>query len=173
MKHRLVAGTINHRADDGEWRNWHLDVENRGIWSADLEITVQPDFVADIAQLPIFRDEMFDEVRAHHVLEHLAHDRALLALDEFHRILVPGGILDVEVPDIARVIDAYTAGTLDHSGLSQWLYGEQLPDHTPGDSHRFPWTDLFLYDALEAADFEVGDPEDTGLAVRFRAVKPG
>jgi predicted SAM-dependent methyltransferase len=171
MKHRLIAGTINHWPDDGEWRNWHLDVENRGIWSSALEITVQPDFVADIACLPVFRDEMFDEVRAHHVLEHLPRSRAVLALAEFQRILVPGGVLDIEVPDVAGVLDAYADGQLDHPGLAQWLYGEELPEHTVGDSHRYPWTELVLFDALEDAEFEVGDPLDAGLAVRFRAVK--
>lgn len=171
VKHRLVAGTINHWPDDDEWRNWHLDVENRGIWSEELVCTVQPDFVADIAQLPIFRDEMFDEVRAHHVLEHLPRSRGVLALAEFHRVLVDGGVLDVEVPDVARVLDAYGAGELDHPGLAQWLYGEELAEHTAGDSHRYPWTELVLFDALEDADFDPGDPLETGLAVRFRAVK--
>lgn len=171
MKHRLVAGTINHWPDDDEWRNYTLDVANRPIWSSDLDIAVQPNFVCDLAAMPMFREAMFDEVRAHHVLEHLARDHATLALQEIHRILKPAGILDVEVPDIGRVTAAWAAGELDVAGFSQWLYGEQLPEHQPGDSHRWPWTEEQLRVALEIAGFRVDDPEPTGLAVRFRAVK--
>lgn len=172
MKTRLVCGTINDWRDDDEWLNYTLDIENRGIWSADLEIIVQPDFVADIATMPIFRAEMFDEVRAHHILEHLSRARAVLALDELHRILKPDGVLDVEVPDVLRVFKAYMAGELEHDGFSQWLYGEELSVHEPGDSHRYPWTELFLASALMDAGFTITEPEPTGLAVRFRAVKP-
>jgi predicted SAM-dependent methyltransferase len=171
VKLRLIAGTINHWPDDGEWHNVTLDVSNRGVWDRELDMPLQPDFVGDIASLPQFRDDTFNEVRLHHVLEHLAPARGELALAELHRILKSGGVLDIEVPDLDKIAAAYTAGELDHAGVSQWLLGEQLANHESGDSHRSLWTESILSAALEAAGFAVGDPEETGLATRFRAVK--
>lgn len=171
-KRRLIAGTINSWPDDGEWVNFHLDVSDRGIWSRELDMTVQPDFVCDLASMPIFRDGMFDEVRAHHVLEHLAPDHAVMALAEVLRVLVPGGVLDVETPDIDRVCHAYVAGELDQDGLAQWLYGEQLPNHETSDSHRSLWTVDTLGRALRDHGFVSGQPIDAGYATRYRAVKP-
>lgn len=172
MKLRLVAGTINDPPLEDGWRSFTLDIENRGVWNRDLDMAVQPDFVADIASLPIFRDDMFDEIRIHHVLEHLHPERARVAIGELRRILKADGVLDVEVPDIARVCAAYTAGDLDHAGVSQWLYGEQLPNHTMADSHRSAWTEALLDEALTAAGLHAGEALAAGLACRFRAVKP-
>lgn len=172
MKKRLYTGSINARPDEDGWRNYVLDVSPRPVWDRDLSMAVLPDFVGDIAALVDFRDATFDEIVAHHVLEHLSLPRALAALAELNRVLVDGGTLDLEVPDIARVCKAWLHDELDHPGLIQWLYGEQLPQHEPGDSHRYGWTEQLLAAALAEARFEAGAPIDAGLACRFRAVKP-
>lgn len=172
MKYRLIAGTINDYAPEPGWVNIHLDVSNRPIWHGGLQFAVQPDVVADIgsnASMAQFRGAMFDEVRAHHVLEHLAYPRALNALSHFERILKPDGILDIEVPDLLRVVRAWLNDEINHDDAMQWLYGEQLGIHEPGDSHRFGWTEPLLRDALETRGFAAGDRLETGLALRFRA----
>lgn len=175
MKHRLIAGTINHWPDEGGWQNWTLDVSPRPVWSSDLSIAVLPNFVGDIAGgLPEFRDEMFDEIRCHHVLEHLPYTRAAYACLTFHRILVPRGWLDVEVPDFERIGRAYFAGELDFDGLQQWLHGEQLKGHESGDSHRTSWTEVELRAILARAGFDAAvgiEREETGLALRLRVQK--
>jgi predicted SAM-dependent methyltransferase len=119
-----------------------------------------------------FRNEMFDAVRLNHVLEHLDYAQAVRALEEAFRVLKPLGELDIEVPDLDRVVGAWLAGELDDDGFQQWVYGEQLKNHEPGDSHRFGWWEKPLRWELTQAGFEVGDREDTGLALRFIARKP-
>lgn len=173
MKHRLIAGTINHWPDGDGWQNWTLDVSDRPVWSSDLSMAVAPDFVADLTGgLPDFRDEMFDEVRVHHVLEHLSFDGTRAAAGAIWRILRPLGTLDVEVPDLDGIAQAYVAGELDFDGAQQWLYGEQLPNHLPGDSHRVAWTEAELRRVLTDAEFVVGPRLAEGLAIRFIATKP-
>lgn len=172
MKYRLIAGTINHYVPEEGWENLHLDVSPRGIWHHDLNLTVAPDFVADLADLSFLREEMFDEVRAHHVLEHMSYQQAEAACQSVYRVLKPGGTFDVEVPDADRVCHAYVAGELDADALSQWLYGEQLPNHEPGDSHRYGHTPATLGGLLAQAGFKFGDRDDTGLALRYLAKKP-
>lgn len=171
MKKRLIVGVINRYYPEEGWQNWHLDVSDRGIWDPEIEMTVYPDFVGDVADLADFRDETFDEVRAHHVLEHLTVADVESAAEGVHRILVPGGVFDVEVPDVSRVGRAIESGELERDGWNQWLYGEALVNHEPGDTHRSGWTYNELSAVLGAAGFGVGVREETGLALRLLAYK--
>ena len=56
--------------------------------------------------------------------------------------------------------------------LQQWIYGEQLAAHEPGDSHRYAFDPESLRALLEEAGFVIAERPDAGLAVRYRAVKP-
>lgn len=57
---------------------------------------------ADALALP-FRSESFDTAKAIHVLEHITRDEQRFFLMEAHRVLRPGGILYVEVPNLLEV----------------------------------------------------------------------
>lgn len=168
MSLRLWAGTINARPDEDGWRNYTLDMSNRGVWDVDLGMSVAPDFVCDITCMPIFRDDMWDEVVLHHVLEHLPRANAPVALDEIRRILKPDGILDIEVPDMDAICAAWVSGEHPKAMLQQWVYGEQLGAHELGDNHRFGWTEVELRETLADAGFRPGARLADGLAVRFR-----
>lgn len=173
MKRRLVAGTINARPEfeDG-WTTYTLDVSPRGIWDRELNMSVQPHFVMSITSMPEFRDETFDEIRCHHVLEHVRFEEAEQAIQEFWRILKPGGQLDIETPDVLRVIDAWNRDELDLQGLNQWLYGEHLPNHEPGDTHKTGWSKGSLWNLLAAnGDFDLVDQPDAGYAIRYVVAK--
>jgi len=78
----------------------------------------------DILKLP-WGDEEVDEILAEHVVEHLSFSEEGIFFAEAYRLLKPGGMLSVEVPDIEWVlvefikqsdnfIDFYQAGSLDH-----------------------------------------------------------
>jgi SAM-dependent methyltransferase len=74
-------------------------------------------FVGDFEQVPL-GDEGFDVVRFSHTLEHLSSPRK--ALEKAHRVLRPGGLLWIEVPNAAS--------------LERWLFGRHwihwdLPRH--------------------------------------------
>jgi SAM-dependent methyltransferase len=91
----------------------------------------------DVARRFRFDDDTFEAVYASHVLEHLDRDVAERCLKEVHRVLRPGGILRVAVPDLNEVVrqydpsdpDSFLAGLYDaHSGrrsrtsLHRWMY---------------------------------------------------
>lgn len=61
------------------------------------------------ASLP-FVDESVDFVFTSHFLEHLAREQGLEVLREAHRILAPGGVIRVAVPDLERAIALYAGG---------------------------------------------------------------
>lgn len=167
MHYRLVAGTINwYRAEKG-WTNVHLDVTDRGIWNSELKMATMPDFIADIAETT-FHDEMFHEVRLHHVLEHMSRDRGMMALREIHRILKPEGALDIEVPDMNRIANAWVAGDHAEEDLQQWIYGEDIGGHgNAADFHRYGWSERALREAVAEVGFTVVGNPATGLAVRL------
>jgi len=71
-----------------------------GFVGVDFNPDVHPDVVADVQELP-FTDNSADEIYASHVLEHLPYGNT--ALQEWLRVLKPGGMLTVVVPDINGV----------------------------------------------------------------------
>jgi len=76
--------------------------EQRPGWEI-LNILPGPavDHVGDAVDLGRFPDGCFAEIYASHVLEHFDYRESLLAaLREWHRVLAPGGVLHLSVPDI-------------------------------------------------------------------------
>jgi SAM-dependent methyltransferase len=72
-----------------------------GYLNLDWQEAVHPDVVHDLNQLPYpFADATFDIIEASHVIEHL--DRPFTVMKELHRILKPGGVLQVRVPHFSR-----------------------------------------------------------------------
>lgn len=73
-----------------------------GYVNIDIYETFAPDIVWDLEKTPypFADDNSVDEIRAHHSLEHMGHDPAvfLAIIQEFYRILKPGGVIDITVP---------------------------------------------------------------------------
>ncbi len=74
-----------------------------------------------------FRDAGFDAVYHSHFLEHLDRDAGRRLLVECHRVLKPGGVLRVVVPDLHRLSSAYleSFAAMDRDGTK----GEALDRH--------------------------------------------
>ena len=170
---RLIAGSINHVHDDEEFDNYVLDASSRPVWDKKIDMGVQPHFVMSLVSMPDFRDEMWDEIRCHHVLEHLTELDGRHAMGEMARILVPNGILDIEVPDLDRVFSAWVNGDHQKKDLMQWIFSESLPQMQDSELNNHVWgyTEDTLRLLLEEYGFIVGDREESGLALRFRATK--
>lgn len=81
-----------------------------GFLSVDFNPAVSPDVVADVRHLPMFATDSVDEVYASHVLEHLTWPDGLVALQEWLRVLKPGGMLTVATPDVEGVYLGYKRG---------------------------------------------------------------
>jgi predicted SAM-dependent methyltransferase len=59
------------------------------------------DHIGDAADLSRFADRTFSVIYASHVVEHFDYQNELTrTLREWHRVLAPGGLLHVSVPDL-------------------------------------------------------------------------
>lgn len=63
-----------------------------------------------IDALPFIANDSVDLIYACHVLEHFTKREALRVLSEWRRVLLPGGILRVAVPDFAALAKVYLSG---------------------------------------------------------------
>lgn len=69
------------------------------------------DFICDVRRLPGEWTDSFKEVRASHVLEHFFMEDHLPVLNEWVRVLEPGGIFRLAVPDLSIVINCLVQGS--------------------------------------------------------------
>lgn len=179
LKRRLIAGTINRVKPEDGWANVHMDKSGREIWDAEEEKAYPIDVKWDISDLLGSPENDYDEVRCWQTLEHVDPKRAQQTLDGFYRILKPGGVLDIETPNLDAICAAWVNEEYPKEDLLHGIYG--TPNH---DMFLDSWMMLHvngfwpdrLKGMLEESGFSVeraeGRDDDGSLQVRFRAVKP-
>ena len=121
-------------------------------------------------------DGSVDEVRASHILEHFSWRDSLAVLADWVRVLKPGGILKVAVPDFDRIVDLYREGT--DLPVEQYLVGSQADAH---DVHLSIWNEQKLREAMEHAglvdirrwESGVGDCAALPVSLNLMGRKPG
>lgn len=87
-----------------------------GFKGMDCDAHEGVDFVGDISDLSRFEDGSVAEIYASHCLEHFPHLQTVSVLKEWARVLEPGGILYVAVPDFKRTVELYAL-----TGINQWV----------------------------------------------------
>lgn len=78
-----------------------------------------------------YDDNVADEIRASHVLEHFPHKQVPEVLKEWVRVLKPGGQLRVAVPDFERLAKGYIAGV--NMETERFIMGGQIDE---ADYHK-------------------------------------
>jgi predicted SAM-dependent methyltransferase len=89
----------------------------------DLSEYVNADYRCDVRALP-FANESFDIAYSSHTLEHFPREGVSAVLDEWLRILKPGGELRLVVPDLAFAAKHILDGSVDKNVMNV-LYGAQ------------------------------------------------
>lgn len=136
---------------DGSWAAWlsrHRVLRSALIRAGILPARVAEDgwprdvVVRDLRRPLPFDDASFDAIYASHVVEHLYRTDAQRLLRECRRILRPGGILRVVVPDLTAIVAEYVAHDAARPGPDSAARGDACDrlnqrlmlrhDHPPG-----------------------------------------
>ena len=118
--------------------------------NVDAQERWSPDVAADIRSMPMFTDGSADIIVLHHVLEHFGCGEGLPCLRECHRILHPGGLLIVCVPNVRALVSRWIR---DEEFSDQLfftnLYGAYMGDEA--DRHKWGFTPESLYFEMQNA----------------------
>lgn len=134
----------------------HLGCGHRRIegWvNVDIAPSQEVDLVADVLSLPL-DDGCADIIYASHLLEHLEQSAVQPALLEWRRVLTPGGVLRLAVPDFANIAKRYL-----HEQDVRALWG-MLVGRSGLLAHHSVWDRRGLTEELEAAGFSDVRPWD-------------
>lgn len=137
----------------------------------------------DITKLD-FDDNSVTEILASHVFEHLNPYHSIAILQDWLRVLKPGGRLIMEMPDIEGLCKRFiTASTGERYGILNAIYGSVNTTDVGGPDnitspHLFGWWRQSLWDHLTNAGYsdirfmeeQIPHPETN---LRVEAVKPG
>lgn len=126
-------------------------------WSVvrlDIDPRTDPDIVGDMTKLGEVGP--FEAVACNNALEHLYPHEVDRALREFHRVLVPGGTVVIQVPDLQDVKP--TEDLIPEIGLSglHLMYGDPARlQEFPYMAHHSGFVENTLRRVMEMAGFKV------------------
>jgi predicted SAM-dependent methyltransferase len=89
------------------------------------------DAVCHLERLP-FADGSVSRLRANHVLEHQSWELVDATLQEWARVLRPGGIVSIGVPDARLLATQWAKGELSTLEANYWILG----GHSERDAHK-------------------------------------
>jgi SAM-dependent methyltransferase len=116
-----------------EWREVRLDIDP----------AVHPDILCSITDISPIASSTVDAVWSSHNLEHIHRHEVPTALAEFIRVLKPGGLLLLTLPDLQQVAELVAADHLEDEAYMSpsgsvtpldMIYG-----HTPSLAQGFPF----------------------------------
>jgi SAM-dependent methyltransferase len=105
----------------------------------------------DVKDIP-YEDNTIDTIRAMHIIEHFSFKESQKVLQEWCRVLKPGGKLIIETPDFLTTCKRFVESD---EGFRVTLYGHifSTPD-IPGMIHKFLFTETQLRCQLNWAGFK-------------------
>lgn len=175
----------------GEPLRLHIGgIEPKPGWKI-LNIQAGPgvDFLGSATDLSVFPNETVDHIYGSHIYEHLDYRFELMkAFGEVMRVLKPGGIFELGVPDLDVLCRLFIAPNLspdDRIFVMRMIYGGQMDafDYHKG-GYNFDMMAQFLYNVgfrdIERVhsfghfkDTTEGGFQGAGISLNVRSRKPG
>jgi len=126
-----------------------------------------------------YPDNSVDEIAAFHLFEHFSCFQANDILKEWNRVLVPGGKLILELPDILELCRNFEKSNKNERyTLLNCIYGTTVYDPNVSNPHLFGWYEEILKDHLISNNFTKVSKLDPvfkwhwGYNMRIEAYKP-
>lgn len=149
--------------------------------NVDANKRLDPDFVVQLGEdslFGFFKKSTVERVIAHDIVEHLFHWQAVRLLKEIHALLVPGGSLELRLPDFEAIVEypvssdekitALFGGQDRPQGEADSSYRKERPEFY---CHKFSYTKNSMRRELEAAGFWTVSCETVGTNMVIECVK--
>ncbi len=153
---RFFPLPLPHNHDGRVWL--HLgcgELDIPGFINVDARPAPHVHLVGDVGDLSRFADGSVDLVYGSHVLEHIPRPRIAATLWEWRRVLKPGGILRLSVPDFQKIIELYLRSGHNVETIQAPLFGQQ--DYRE-NAHLAAFDEPWLRQLLLAAGFTTVRP---------------
>jgi predicted SAM-dependent methyltransferase len=125
------------------------DKQLPGFVNVDIREDANPDVVDDAFKLKTFKEETVELIYSSHMLEHLSYKDCKEALRRWYKVLLPGGVLRLAVPDFDALCRRYVyTGKIDE--VLHSVCGSQKHDF---DFHMNIFNKERLSDLLLSAGF--------------------
>jgi ubiquinone/menaquinone biosynthesis C-methylase UbiE len=144
--------------------------------NTDFGVEAIVDVRSDALHLP-FRGETFTEVALIHCLEHFTWDDGQAVLAEARRVLHPGGVVAVVVPDFREVMKAwlgrtttmmeYPMGVANRLNNLKAINDIFIYSYTQESLHKYCYDEELLGIAITTAGYEILGPIDRYLDHRL------
>jgi len=122
-----------------------------GFVHVDLQELDHIDYRTSVDDLSFAGDDSVDLIYSSHVLEHFGRHEYRDVLREWHRVLKPGGVLRIAVPDFEAVVRYYTEKEADIELLLGLVVGGQKEGEF--DYHKMIFDEKLLSRVLREAGF--------------------
>lgn len=120
----------------------YVNVDYKNPWAKK-----KPDLECDIRKLPYGNDSV-DEILAVHVIEHFHLWEAPEVIEEWRRVLKPGGKLILECPCLNKILHFFNIQPIVYSHTMMGLYGDQKYQD-PAMVHKWCYSKEHLTDLME------------------------
>jgi SAM-dependent methyltransferase len=171
---RTPRGWLNVDYSVGARLGWIPGVPRIGRALGVFRLSWSPEiFVHDLRRAFPWDDDSAEVIYSSHTLEHLSPGEGRRFMRECHRVLRPGGLIRIVVPDLRATVEGYLAGKVSSLEFLDALSADPVQ---PGDGRfkrllaphvRFPHRCMYDADTLpelmRAAGF------DAGLTDAFRS----
>jgi len=125
----------------------------KGFTHVDIAEFEHIDHQLPIDDLSIFGSDEADEIYASHVLEYFDRKDVISVLNEWKRVLRPGGILRLAVPNFPKLVDVYQTSK-DLSSILGPLYGKWDIGNQEFIYHKTVYDENSLNKVLEQVGFK-------------------
>lgn len=150
QKHQRLSQLKLHLACGHDYNEDYINVDLYAPPDAKCDVRF------DVQKLP-YPDNSVDEIKAFHIIEHFHFFEVKDLLNEWYRVLKPGGRLYLETPDFLETCRSFVEGS-PVMPIEEWrvlLYGHFFAHPwVPGQTHKFLFTENQLRTNLTWAGFK-------------------
>ncbi len=162
VRNMKKRGSLKLNLGSGNWFRWdyvNIDKYNKA------------DEMEDICRLTKYKANSVDEILVDHVLEHLARKELPKALEQWYRVLKPGGKLVIRCPHFGLYVREWLEEAEDDC-CQEWSIINIFGHDEEGMYHKNGFTLKTLSDRVQKAGFTIRKLEITDNSYRFSKKSP-